>query len=385
MNRLLRPIVHHGSHRALLWPVRRPGNGARLDAVIVPSYRPALALREAARVARSMRATLVVLASGAAQAADAVAVLGAQPGLRLIAIDVPAEHQLPIRGFETAAITRTLGIPPVDTGHKRNLGLLLARLLNWRRVIFLDDDVDVDDLGGVRQAIGLLDSYPSVGLKIDGFPDNSMVCHAHRQAGGAQAIFVGGGALAVDVRRDVSFFPEIYNEDWFFLLDREGLRPVTQTGAVVHHGFDPFARPEVAADQEFGDVLAEGIYWQLDETGRFDGCTETFWDWFLDRRRRFIADVLRRTEYLDSTRIQSTGQDVCLALKHAADRADRLTPKDCTDYLMAWAADRASWQRLWQAQPQQIRLEEALDRLDLSGLVLNSAPRSSRSSVPSRR
>src|SRR5687767_6388575 len=105
MKRKLRPIVHHGSHRALLWPVRVPGNRARLDAVIVPSYRPALALREAGRVARSMRATLVVLTSGAAQAADAIAALSPLPGLRLLAIDVPAQHKLQTPDFETTAIS----------------------------------------------------------------------------------------------------------------------------------------------------------------------------------------------------------------------------------------------------------------------------------------
>ena len=55
-----------------------------------------------------------------------------------------------------------------------------------------------------------------------------MVCHAIRDTGGKQGTFVGGGALAVAVDRVDSFFPDIYNEDWFYLLRDDGrLRPVT--------------------------------------------------------------------------------------------------------------------------------------------------------------
>jgi len=115
-------------------------------------------------------------------------------------------------------------------------------------------------------AAGLLSTYNAVGLSIGGFPDNSVVCHAYRDVGGSQQSFIGGGALAVVLSRNHSFFPKIYNEDWFYLLDAEkGLQPLAVTGAVRQSPYDPYRSPERARAEEFGDVLAEGVFWLLDQ------------------------------------------------------------------------------------------------------------------------
>ena len=92
-----------------------------------------------------------------------------------------------------------------------------------------------------------------------------MVCHAFRAGGGKQETFIGGGALAVEMRRNRSFFPNIYNEDWFFVLDAgKRLQPVATVGQVLQYPYDPY-RVERARAEEFGDVLAEGIFWLLDQ------------------------------------------------------------------------------------------------------------------------
>src|SRR5688500_10214445 len=115
-------------------------------------------------------------------------------------------------------------------------------------------------------------------------------------------------------------------------------------------------RPEVAADQEVGDVLAEGLFWQLDEVGKIENPGPSFWDSFLDRRRRFIADVLHRIESRELTDPRLADRDIRLALKHAAARADQLTPHDCANYLEAWAADSDRWHRLWRQLPRGLSL-----------------------------
>ena len=67
-----------------------------------------------------------------------------------------------------------------------------------------------------------------------------MVCHAFRKAGGRQATFVGGGALAVEVERNCSFFPNVYNEDWFYMLNAEKrLQSVATVGEVLQYPYDP--------------------------------------------------------------------------------------------------------------------------------------------------
>ena len=113
-----------------------------------------------------------------------------------------------------------------DVSTKRNLALVLSHALRWKRVVFLDDDIRVPDPSDLSKAVGLLDSHSAVGLAIGGFPDNSMVCHAFRQAGGWQDTFIGGGALAVGIKDNRSFFPNVYNEDWFFVLEAGEAPPV---------------------------------------------------------------------------------------------------------------------------------------------------------------
>ncbi len=181
-----------------------------------------------------------------------------------------------------------------DVSAKRNLGLLLSHLLGWSRVLFLDDDIHGLNPDDVRRASGLLDTHNAVGLSIGGFPDNSVVCHAYRQAGGRQQSFIGGGALTVQVKRSNSFFPDIYNEDWFFLLDGDkGIQPVARTGEVRQYPYDPFRNPDRARAEELGDVLAEGLYWLLDQGRSIMDADQAHWSWFLPKRKRFIEHVLR--------------------------------------------------------------------------------------------
>ena len=147
-----------------------------------------------------------------------------------------------------------------DLSAKRNLALLLSHMAGWSRILFLDDDITSLNPDDVRKASSLLDTHNAVGLRVCGFPDHSVVCHAYREAGGEQQSFIGGGALVIEVKRSNSFFPDVYNDDWFFLLDgRKSLQPVAVTGQVIQYPYDPFRNPDRARAEELGDVLAEGI------------------------------------------------------------------------------------------------------------------------------
>jgi hypothetical protein len=337
---------HHGSHRELLHLDTRVGlDGADVDAIIVPTIGAPEAMVDAARLARALECWLVVLCSGQAAAAEVVTALGSDAGSRLLAVDVPDIDEHPLLAFTTSSIHRTQTGRRVDTGAKRNLGLLLARIVGWRRILFLDDDIVVQDHRDARRAAALLDRYDSVGLSLGGFPDNSVVCHAHRIGDGRQDCFVGGGALAVNVPKTFSFFPEIYNEDWFFLVDFFVLdgasRPVAVTGQAVQRAYDPFAFPARAEFEEFGDVLAEGLFWLLDQGRCIKDANEPFWNWYLEQRGLFIKDIARRIRSQDLDPAER--EAILLALKAAQARRELIPASLCTEYLSAWGADRTRW------------------------------------------
>ena len=289
--------------------------------------------------------------------------------LKLIAIDVPDADRLRLPGLETSRLLAgTIFEQRTDLSTKRNLALVLSHMLRWKRIIFLDDDIRVPNPGDLSRAASLLDTHAAVGLGIGGFADNSMVCHAFHAVGGSQETFIGGGALAVAMKPNRSFFPNVYNEDWFFLLDaRKRLQQVASVGQVLQYPYDPY-RVERARREEFGDVLAEGIFWLLDQGKPASDGDLAHWRDFLAHRKQFIQQV--RTMVGSQTSIGSTvRRRMEGALTAALGRCERIDPELCVAYMRALATDQEQWQR----RIQQIRrqpvpsLEKALRSLTVSG------------------
>jgi len=335
---------HHGSHRRLLSePHHTPRNDSTVDAIIVPTARPSAYLRTAIQVASDLGCTLVALCSQRASARDAERRAWAA-GIELVTIDV---EKLPVGllpPFETSKLlTNTPFEMRSDLSTKRNLGLLLARVAGWNRIVFLDDDIDVPEPGDLVESVSLLSEHSGVGLRIQGFPDNSVVCHAYREAGGLQETFVGGGALAVGAESMRSFFPNVYNEDWFFLLDDVRLRPTAVTGRVIQEPYDPFADDRRARAEEFGDTLAEGVYSLLDHGRRVQDADLAFWQDFLRSRRRFINQVIIMVEASDKA--PEAKRRMITSLKAARGRSELVSPQICIDFLRAWRIDRSRWRR----------------------------------------
>ena len=170
------------------------------------------------------------------------------------------------------------------------------------------------------------------------------------------------------MRQNRSFFPNIYNDDWFFVLDAgKRLQPVATVGQVLQYPYDPY-RVERARAEELGDVLAEGIFWLLDQGKPASDGDLQHWQDFLLHRQRFIEQV--RSTVASWTRIDSAERTrIEEALTAALGRCARISPELCVDYMEALATDQDRWQRhirqIWR-QPPQSR-EEALESLTVRG------------------
>lgn len=362
---------HHGSHRDLLWSgdhVQRRS----IDAIIVPTARRPAYLSEAAALAEALGCTLVTLHSKQWTSADK-AVPRLPRSVDIMAIDVPDPAQLNLPDWQTAQylpdkiFPRLAKYPRTDLSAKRNLGLVLSRLLGWSAVMFLDDDITQVDPEDVRQASGLLDAHDAVGLHVGGFADHSVVCRAFRDAGGRQQSFIGGGALVVQSDRMRSFFPEIYNDDWFFLLDgHKELQSVAATGHALQYPYDPF-RPDRARAEEFGEVLAEGIYWLLDQNLSIADADDAHWTSDLRVRKQFIERVqamVAADKALDAAEKARRTE----SLQGSLGRLKLITPRLCGSYLRAWQADQDAWRRHIDALPMRVPLIDALGMLTRPGV-----------------
>ncbi|GIF69589.1 hypothetical protein Ais01nite_76240 [Asanoa ishikariensis] len=354
---------HHLSHASLLHYVDRPVKPADLDAIIVPTARPTVYLSYALRLAKEVGCPVLALCSFRANADEAYRA-ARRLGVQLIATDVHGGVALP--ELSTSALLasgrfRRRG----DLSMKRNLGLALSKMLGWDRVAFLDDDISSVLPDDMRAAAGLLDRFSVVGLRNAGFPDNSVVCHALRAVGVKQGMFVGGGAMAVRASRTTTFFPDIYNEDWFFLLSEDGLSRVAVTGRMVQEAYEPFRTTARAREEELGDCLAEGIYALLDDGGKVDDANHDFWAAFLEDRRAMVDRIIAALP----GRANLTGEEkrrIAEAMKASHGRRLFVTPDLCVSYLRALEADRTIWRDHVDRLPTDLKPRSALQHLGLT-------------------
>jgi glycosyltransferase involved in cell wall biosynthesis len=351
---------HHESHRALITPAtsgsKLPGS---LDVIVVPTARQPGYLKHAAGLAMDLRCALIVLASRAAKRAEIVTALRPLRVDRLHFVDMPAELPLLPR-FRTSSVLRKARMERVtDVSAKRNVGLAVARMAGLKSALFLDDDMRIRSIRQLRVAAGLSRTFDVVGMNLKGYPDNSVVCHANRDSGGHQDTFVGGGALVAATDRPVSLFPDIYNEDWFFLLAENRLRSVTTTGEAFQKEYDPYANVRRARLEEFGDVLAEGIFSLLDDGKPFIGAGTDFWISFINDRHRFIGRTIEAVEKTSLERLRR--RKMIRSLEAAREQlVKKVNPKLCVDFVDAWAEDLSTWHTFMANLPTGLSIEKAL-------------------------
>ena len=135
------PADHHGSHRDLLDEAADVPLPCRIDAIFVPTARPPAYLVEAARLSVALQCPLVTMHSGKwTSAARHICVFRdrVRPGkLDLMAIDVPCADRLRLPRLQTSSLLEgTLFARRTDQSTKRNLALMMARMLSWSRILF---------------------------------------------------------------------------------------------------------------------------------------------------------------------------------------------------------------------------------------------------------
>jgi hypothetical protein len=360
---------HIESHASLLQqPVDAVMARKSVDAIVVPTTRPWL-LRPAAVLARDIGCAFVVLCSTPEQAEHAMSRYGST-STELLMTFVPQSIEEGLLSFLTSRRLDTDMEPSchADIARKRNIGLLLARLCGWRTIMYLDDDIRGLTVGAVSRAADLTACFQVAGFRISDYPDNSVVCHAYRLAGGNQDVFPGGSALLLDVARYSMLFPPIYNEDWLFLFDAVQARSVVAAGSLSQLEYKPFDYSNRADSQEFGDVIAEGLYRLIHEGVGLADATSEYWQDVLSRRSRLIDHVAAR---LSRTK-EDTSQVRCAltSLAAARKRLTAISPVACLSFIRAWQADRDIWQNRLDTLPVVGDLSSAAEFLRLPARIV---------------
>ena len=209
----------------------------------------------------------------------------------------------------------------------------------------------------------MLGSFSAVGMWVIDYPDNSIVCHANRETRGSQDVFVSGAALAVDCDADIGFFPEIYNEDWlFFFDDASNGRLANSSLKATQLCYYPFANPRRAAWQEFGDVLAEGLYALLHLGLGIQDAKHGYWPSFIEARRNFLEEIASRS----SNAHQNIQAELLASVQSAQKCLLKIEPDLCERYIQLWRQDLDDWKRRMAGIPEVPSIEVALEDMRLS-------------------
>jgi glycosyltransferase involved in cell wall biosynthesis len=265
-----------------------------------------------------------------------------------------------------------------DLSVKRNLGLVLARLAGWTKLMFLDDDIYGVTEDDVAMLAAALEDHSVSALIPAEFPDNSVACHAHRLSGGKQDVFASASGIGVRCDRDdLGFFPNLYNEDWFFFADEAASHGIAKTGESRQRRYDPFDNPRRAALEEFGDLLAEGLYARLDRNQNIWDVDTRYWRDFIQRRTEFhqrVAEALGHVEDRDKEEAVRASNSI----RAAQDQLARITPELCQKFVRLWYDDREKWRSYVANLPRLDSLRAAFKYLDIDLVACHPASRSGR-------
>jgi hypothetical protein len=376
--------THSTSHDGLLDFSPQSPDGARFDAIIVPTNRPVAFLDDCIGLASATAIPLIVFCSKRVNKYQVIEA-AAQRNVEVFAVDLPPRPASPLEGVSFATSTDedllafTSGLTR-DLSTKRNLGLVIARMCGWQRLMFLDDDIqgvsttDVDAL-----AAGLNDHYVSV-LIPDEYPDNSVACHAYRLGGGEQGKFASAGGMGVRCDRDeLSFFPNIYNEDWFFFAEDAANHKIVEVGASRQRKYNPYADPQRAVKEEFGDLLAEGLYARLDARLDIPSVDTTYWTDFIESRKAFLGRVAEllagRLEGSPDSHEEREVRAAQVSIREARLQLDRINPALCQKFIDLWQADLAEWRHYLTKLSHFESAGSALDHLGLDYAVSRPSTR----------
>ncbi|MFI5710958.1 hypothetical protein [Kribbella sp. NPDC051620] len=374
---------HRQSHASLLSDVSRasePLTRSGLDAIVVPAARASLP-QHLITLATALSVPLVVLCSHQAQIEGVAKRVRNTFGARGLIIDVPAGYPQswhPLTSapdFHQASAGRSS-----DLSAKRNIGLRLARMRGWKKILFVDDDIFPFKAQQVDRLAAQLDRHPVASMASRYFPDNSVVCHARRLAGFRQDVFVSGAVLGVNTQHpEMSFFPDVYNEDWFFFSRPAAERSLPKVGEVRQDEYEPFADPARAEREEFGDLLAEGMYtafesrhgWTFNDQLRV-AASPRFWEhvkegrWFvIEETRQRLNTLMNKGPGVDTWRIA----EALNSLDAAEGQLHRISPGTCVDFIAAWREDEVRWKSALSADGTALTERDALDELGLTNWI----------------
>jgi len=187
---------------------------------------------------------------------------------------------------------RPLGTRSWNLGFVRNYALILSKVLGCDRILFMDDDIIIQNVSVIKKMMDKLDYVDFVGAKVTGMADDSVVGHLMRSCGGEYYEFLAGGFLAFNMSVISEYFLNHYNEDQIWLFLHPPATKFETYEKVEQQSFDPFFNAsEKALSQEFGEILDDGAEEAFNRGNSNLLITQDFWEGICNIRINYLKQL----------------------------------------------------------------------------------------------
>lgn len=215
-----------------------------------------------------------------------------------------------------------------DLPLKRNLMLFFAKNNLFDKVLFIDDDIFKINKNILKKGFISLDKLNLTGCLIKNFPDTSVIGHIEHFYGDKYHPFISGSFLFINIKKLNSFFPLIYNEDWLFMIKSILENKIGKFGNIYQKQYNPFENMNRIVMQEFGEIIAEGLFeliYEHDYQNRFNSM---FWDKYINYRKSYVNQLLNIAQ--DKHKI---------FIYKSLSLANNITSYECLKFIEYWEKD----------------------------------------------
>jgi hypothetical protein len=222
-----------------------------------------------------------------------------------------------------------------DLPLKRNIALLHSLRKGFHSILLIDDDVYGITRNLIAKGVAALGFNHIAGCRVKGFPDTSVIGHIEQQLGEPYFSFLSGNFLFISPAKTEGFFPLIYNEDWLFMIPSILKKKVVEIDSISQKKYDPFDQSERVQLQEFGEIIAEGLFELISRRNYVERFTIEFWREYLQYRRSYVS------AYLEKGVARFTP-----LLKKSLSISKQIDPTDCVNFLKDWERDIITFKKL---------------------------------------
>lgn len=182
-----------------------------------------------------------------------------------------------------------------NLGYIRNLALIVSKSLGLESVLFMDDDIEVENIELIDTLFSSLKHYRFSGANIKGLIDDSILGHTATDLGIENERMLSGGFMAFNPNKIEHFFLNNYNEDWIWLFLQLKDKAYLQFGEVYQELSNPLKNyKDRIKFQEFGEIALDGIL-DLYEKGNYKSLQQiSFWKRMVQERLEYLEMLIEK-------------------------------------------------------------------------------------------